>query len=419
MGQTITEKAISDSVGRPVIPGEIVKVEYDLAANQDVHTPPTVRKLEAWGVDEIADPERVAIVPDHLVPAYDEDSQHNYTVCKEFAEEQDIAHFYPQKDTGLMHAVLPEDGLVKPGDIVIGGDSHTITCGAVGALAAGVGLTDIAFAWAEGWTWVRVPESIRLEYTGSIDEWTRGKDLILHTLDKLGDGGAVFQAVEFGGPLLKQLPMDDRFSMSNMAMEMGAQYGLFEPDEVMKSYVNERVDEPVSFPESDPNAEYVETHQFDCDGLEPQVAVPDSPAKVTDLTEVTGVEIDQAIVGSCTNCRAEDLKQAARVLDGNEIDSDVRMYITPGTQQVEHTAFEKGWMRIFSEAGANIGDPGCGACFGVRLGILDENEVSIASINRNYVGRMGPPSSEVYLSNPAVASASAITGEITHPAEVI
>lgn len=419
MGQTITEKVLSEASGQKVTPGDIVRVEYDLAANQDVHTPPTVRKLREWGVEEIADPDRVAIVPDHLVPAFDEDSQHNYTVCKEFAEEQGVAHFYPQKKTGLMHAVLPADGLVKPGDIVIGADSHTITCGAVGALAAGVGLTDIAFAWAEGWTWIRVPETIRLEYTGTPTEWARGKDVILYTLDQLGDDGAVSQAIEYAGPLFDDMPMDDRFSISNMSMEFGAQYALFEPDSVMLEYVDERTAGEVSAYESDPDANYAREETFDCEGLEPQVAVPDSPANVQPLDEVTGVPVDQAIVGSCTNCRVEDLRQAALVLEGNEVDPDVRLYVTPGTQEVERVAFEEGWMQTFSKAGANVGDPGCGACFGVRLGILDEDEICIASTNRNYVGRMGPPSSDVYLSNPAVAAASAVTGEITNPAEVV
>lgn len=420
MGQTIVEKAIADKTDSEVEPGDIVKVEYDLAANHDIHTPPAVDRLNEWNVDEVADPDRVAIVPDHLIPAHDDSSQHNYTVCKEFAHEQGIEKFYPQRDTGLMHAVLPEDGHVKPGDIVLAADSHTITYGAVGALSAGVGITDLAFAWAEGWTWLRVPETVRLEYHGSPQEWVRGKDIVLHTLNELGEDGTVYKSVEYAGPLLEELPMDDRFSISNMSIEFGAQYAIFEPDQVMKNYVTDRVDDPdITFYESDEDASYDEVVEFDCEGLEPQVAVPDSPSNGRPISEVENVSIDQAVVGSCTNCRVEDLRQAAEILDGNEIDPDVRMYITPGSQQIERKAFEEGWMETFHKAGANIGEPGCGACFGVRLGVLDENEVAITSTNRNFVGRMGANSSDVYLANPAVAAASAVTGEITHPEEVV
>lgn len=420
MGKTIVQKVLAEKTGTEVEPGDIVKVEYDLAANHDIHTPPAVDRLDEWGVDDVADPDRVAIVPDHLIPAHDESTQHNYTVCEEFARQQGIEKFYPQRDTGLMHAVLPEDGHVKPGDVVLAADSHTITYGAVGALSAGVGITDLAFAWSEGWTWLRVPETVRLEYHGSPSKWVRGKDVVLRTLNELGEDGAVYKSVEFGGPLLAELPMDDRFSISNMSIEFGAQYAIFEPDDVMRSYVTERVDDPeLTFYESDDDAEFDEVITFDCDGMEPQVAVPNSPSNGQPISEVEGVSVDQAVVGSCTNCRVEDLRQAAEVLEGNEIDSGVRMYITPGSQEIEMKAVEEGWMRTFRKAGANIGDPGCGACFGVRLGILDEDEVAIASTNRNFVGRMGHQSSDVYLANPAVAAASAVTGEITHPQEVV
>lgn len=420
MGQTIAEKAIADKTGRDVEPGEIVKVEYDLAANHDIHTPPAVDRLDEWGVDEVADPDRVAIVPDHLIPAHDESSQHNYTVCKEFAEEQGIETFYSQRDTGLMHAVLPEDGHVKPGDVVLAADSHTITYGAIGALSAGVGITDLAFAWAEGWTWLRVPETVRLEYHGSPEDWVRGKDIVLRTLNELGEDGTVYKAVEFSGPLLEDLPMDDRFSISNMAIEFGAQYALFEPDQVMRDYVTERVDETdITFYESDDDAEYDDVVTFDLDGMEPQIAVPDSPSNGTPISEVERRSVDQVVVGSCTNCRVEDIRLAAEILEGNEIDPDVRMYVTPGSQQIERKALEEGWTETFHKAGANVGDPGCGACFGVRLGVLDEQEVAISTTNRNFVGRMGAESSDVYLANPAVAAASAITGEITHPEEVV
>jgi 3-isopropylmalate/(R)-2-methylmalate dehydratase large subunit len=417
MGHTIAEKILSDTAGREVSPGEIIKAEYDLAATHDLSTPGTLNVAEEME-GEIADPDRLAVVPDHMVPAHNDVAQQNYTRTKKFAEEHGIEKFYPQGETGLMHAVLPEDGLVKPGDIVIGADSHTTTYGAMGVFSTGVGLTDMAFAWLNGWTWLRVPETLRLDYTGQPSEWTRGKDIILHTLDEIGVDGAVYKSVEFAGSTISELPMDDRFSMSNMILEGGAKTGFVEPDATTEKYVEERVDDEYTLYSSDEDANYWKTVDFDCEGLEPQVAVPHLPENVKPVTGVAGTEIDQAVVGSCTNCRLEDLQQAAEILEGKEIDRDVRMIITPGSRRIQTQAFEQGWMETFHRAGADIGSPGCGACFGERIGVLDEDEVAISTTNRNFIGRMGPKSSEVYLSNPAVAAASAVAGEIVHPEEV-
>lgn len=418
MGRTIAEKILSEKSGTDARPGDIVKVEYDVAASHDLSTPQGVERLDDWGAS-VADPDRIAIVPDHMVPSHNEIAQHNYTTCVEFAAREGIEHFYPQSETGLMHAVLPEDGVVKPGDVVIGSDSHTVTYGALGAFSTGISYTDLAFAWAEGWTWLRVPETVRLEYEGEPSEWVRGKDLVLHTLGMLGVDGAVYQALEFGGPLLSEVPMDDRFSMSNMAIEAGAMVGLFEPDRTMFEYASERVDGEFTCHESDDDAEYDRTLTVDCEGLEPQVAVPSLPANARDVGEVAGVEIDQAVVGSCTNCREEDLRVAAEVLDGRTIADGVRLIVTPGSRKIQQTALEEGWMETFHAAGATFGSPGCGACFGEHIGVLDEGEVAVSTTNRNFVGRMGANSSEVYLSNPAVAAASAIAGELVHPEEVL
>lgn len=418
MGQTIAEKILSNAAGKNVSPGDIIQVEYDLAATHDLSTPGTLTVAEEMEGD-IADPDRLAVVPDHMVPAHNDVAQQNYTRTKEFAEENGVEKFYPQGETGLMHAVLPEDGHVKPGDIVIGADSHTTTYGAMGVFATGVGLTDMAFAWLNGWTWLRVPETLRLEYTGQPSEWARGKDIVLHTLSEIGVDGAVYKSVEFGGSTISNLPMDDRFSISNMILEAGAKTGFVEPDEVTEEYVEQRVDEEYTVYKSDTDASYSRTVELDCEGLEPQVAVPHLPENVKPVTDVAGTAIDQAVVGSCTNCRLEDLQQAAEILDGKKVDSDVRMIITPGSRRIQSRAFEKGWMETFHQAGADIGSPGCGACFGERIGVLDEDEAAISTTNRNFIGRMGPKSSDVYLANPAVAAASAVAGEIVHPEEVI
>jgi 3-isopropylmalate/(R)-2-methylmalate dehydratase large subunit len=418
VGRTIAEKILSEKSGTDARPGEIVKIEYDVAASHDLSTPQGVKRLDAWEAS-VKDPDRLAVVPDHMIPSHNERSQRNYTICVEFAEREGIKNFYRQNETGLMHAVLPEDGIVKPGDVVIGSDSHTVTYGALGAFATGISYTDLAFAWAEGWTWLRVPKTIRIDYTGEPNDWVRGKDLILHTLGKIGVDGAVYKALEFGGPLLEKLPMDDRFSMSNMAIEAGAMVGIFEADDTMQEYAEERVDGRFTCYQSDADAEYDQRLTVDCDGLEPQVAVPSLPANAVPIQDVTGIKIDQAVVGSCTNCREEDLRVAAEILDGRIIAEDVRMIITPGTRKIQQTALEEGWMEIFNEAGATFGSPGCGACFGEHIGVLDEDEVAVSTTNRNFIGRMGANSSKVYLANPAVAAASAIAGELVHPKEVV
>ncbi len=421
MGRTIAEKILSANVGRPVQPGEIIRAEYDVAACHDAFTAPTIDRLEEWGGGELADPSKLVLVPDHYVPSHSEHAKHLYNRMKEFAEERGIEHFYPLKDTGLLHNVLPEDGLVKPGDVVVGTDSHMVTAGAIGAFSTGIGITDLAFGWTEGWVWLRVPETLRIDYHGTSGDWVRGKDVVLHTLGELGVDGAVYQAVEFGGPLVQELPMDDRFTIANMSVELGAMTGLFEPDDRLREYVEDRVDadEEYALYASDDDAEYDRHIDIDCSGLDPQVAAPSSPANVGPVDDVLGIEVDQAVVGSCTNNRPEDLQLAAEILEGHSLDDDVRMIVTPGTRGIEKQALAEGWLETFYDAGVHMANPGCGACFGEPIGALDEQEVAVTTTNRNFVGRMGAESSEVYLANPAVAAASAITGEITHPRSVV
>lgn len=417
MGGTVAEQILAEASGEPVSPGETVRVECDRIASHDLSTPPIVDMLEEWG-GSVHDPDRVVLVPDHMVPAHDANAQRNYTVMEAFAEDAGIDAFYPQTETGLMHVLLAEDGLVGPGDVVIGADSHMPTNGAIGAFSVGMGFTDVVFALIHGWTWLRVPESHRYEFTGTPSKWVRGKDLVLHALGEIGVDGATYKAVEFGGAPIEALPLDDRFSMCNMMAEGGAKIAFTPMDETVEGYLADRVDGPIQRYVPTDDATYADRRTFDCDGLEPQVARPDIPDNVAPVSDVAGVAVDQAVVGSCTNCRPEDLRQAAAVLEGHHVDPDVRLIVTPGSRRIQSMAFEEGWMQVFHDAGATIGSPGCGACFGEHIGVLDEGEVAISTTNRNFVGRMGAESSEVYLANPAVAAASAITGEITHPAAV-
>lgn len=419
MGTSLAERILSTKVGRPVEPGEIVRVEYDLAASNDVSTPPAIARFREMGADGLDDPDRVAIVPDHHVPSHTLDAQQQYTACKTFAEDHGVETFYPHSETGLMHAVLPEDGHVRPGDVVVGADSHTTTYGAMGVFATGIGHTDLAFAWANGWTWLRVPATLRVRYDGSPPPFVRGKDLVLRTVAELGVDGATYQSVEFSGDAIGELSMDDRFSLSNMILESGAMTGLVQPDDRTRTYAENHVDGEYELYGMDTPTREAADLVVDCEDMDPQIAVPHLPENVRGLSAVEGTAVDQAVVGSCTNCRVEDLRQAARILDGRSVDPDVRLIITPGSRAIESVAYEEGWMQVFHEAGATMGSPGCGACFGEHIGVLDEDEVAISTTNRNFVGRMGPDSSEVYLSNPSVAAASAVTGRITHPADLL
>lgn len=416
---TIAESILSDRLDRPVGPGEIVKLPVDLAFGHDMTLPPAIDEFERLGVDEVFDPDGVAVIPDHLVPPHDDHAAELYEACESFAREHDTI-FYPQGRQGQEHVVLPEDGHVKPGDVVVGADSHTCTEGALGAFSVGVGSTDLAFAMAFGWLWMPVPETTRVELVGDPTPWTEPKDLVLELAGELGADGAVGHALELGGPTVRDLDMEGRLTLSNMAVEVGAGTGLVEPDEVTEQYAAERTDEPFDLHTSE-DPTYAQEVTIDCDGMEPRVAVPESPANVVPISDdaAAGVEVDQAVIGSCTNSRERDLRVAAEVLEGNEIAAGVRLIVTPGSRRLERLAIREGWTETFLDAGATMENPGCGACFGMRTGVLTEDEVAISTTNRNFPGRMGHPTSSVYLASPAVAAASAVEGEIVHPEEVV
>ncbi len=417
---TIVQKIISEKLNRPVSPGEIVKAPVDLAFGHDMTIPSAVEEFEKLDVDSVFDPEKVVVIPDHLIPAYDERSANLYSICKEFAETYETV-FYPQGQQGQEHVVIPEDGHIKPGDIAVGADSHACTEGALGAFSTGVGSTDLAFAMAFGWLWLRVPETTRIEYVGDPEAWVSGKDLVLAALGELGANGAVGHAVEFGGPVVETLSMDERFTLSNMAIEAGGATGIVEPDDVTARFAESHATGEYSLYTPDPDSEYEQEITIDCEGMEPQVAVPENPTNVESVSDVQakGIEIDQAVIGSCTNSRERDLRAAAEILEGRTVDDSVRLIITPGSQRLEQLSIEKGWTTTFIRANATMENPGCGACFGMRTGVLGENEVAVSTTNRNFTGRMGAKSSSVYLASPEVAAASAIAGRIVHPKEVL
>jgi 3-isopropylmalate/(R)-2-methylmalate dehydratase large subunit len=359
----------------------------------------------------------VVLVPDHFVPNKDIPSAQQSKLMREFAMEHGVVYFEVGR-MGIEHVLLPEQGLTLPGEVIIGADSHTCTYGALGAFATGMGSTDIACAMATGETWLRVPPSIKLVYRGVLGEWVGGKDLILHTIGQIGVDGALYQALEFSGPVVEAISMDGRFTMANMAIEAGAKAGLFTPDGKTLDYIQDRAKRPFTVYEPDPDAGYARVIEFDVAGLEPQVSFPSLPSNTRPLSEVGEVKIDQAVVGTCTNGRLEDLRLAARVLKGREVHPKVRCIIIPGTQQVYMDALKEGLIETFIRAGVAVSTPTCGPCLGGYMGILASGERAVTTTNRNFVGRMGSPESEVYLANPAVAAASAVLGKIGGPEDL-
>jgi len=420
MGMTITEKILAEHSGKDrVEPGEIVNCRVDLALGNDITAPLAIKAFYEVGAKEVFDPERVVLVPDHFTPNKDIPSAEQCKVLREFARRHRIRHYYEVGRMGIEHALLPELGLVKPGDLVIGADSHTCTYGALGAFATGVGSTDLAACLVTGEVWLRVPESMKFIYYGRPKPWVGGKDLILYTIGRIGVEGARYRAMEFEGEAIRAMGMAGRLTMANMAIEAGAKNGIFTPDEVTRSYLTERGVEDYRVYQSDPDASYAEVWEFDASGIEPQVACPSSPGNVKPVQELSGLKIDQAVIGSCTNGRIEDLREAARVIRGKKVAPYVRLIVIPATQGVYLQALKEGLIEAFIEAGAVVSTPTCGPCLGGHMGVLAEGERAIATTNRNFVGRMGHPRSEVYLSNPAVAAASAVKGRIAHPEEVI
>lgn len=416
MRLNITEKILLAHTDRKEIsPGEIIEARVDLALGNDITAPLAIKKFKAAGVKRVFDRERIALVCDHFVPNKDAPSARHCRMVEEFARDFKIKHFYPLGEGGIEHVLLPEAGLVLPGDLIIGADSHTCTYGALGAFSTGMGSTDLAAVWITGKTWLRVPESMKFIYSGKLRPWVGGKDLILHTIGDIGVSGATYKAMEFTGGVIKHLSMDDRFSMCNMAIEAGAKSGIIEADKITRKYVKSIA--PKKIYKSDKNARYCDMREYDVSKLEPQVACPHLPSNVKPVGELKKVSIDQAVIGSCTNGRISDLMTAARVLKNKKANSRVRLIVFPGTQQIYREALKMGLMDIFIEAGATVCPPTCGPCLGGHMGVLGDKEVAIATTNRNFRGRMGALTSKVYLSNPAVAAASAVRGTITHPGE--
>jgi len=410
---------------REVWPGDLVEARVDVVLANDITAPIAIREFESLSAEaasseaafsgRVFNAERVVLVADHFTPNKDIESAEQCCLMREFAQAQALAHHFDVGRAGIEHVLLPEQGLVAPGDLVVGADSHTCTYGALGAFATGMGSTDIGVAMATGCVWLRVPETIRVVYSGELRPWVGGKDLILHTIGELGVSGALYRALEFAGPAIDQLSMAGRFTMANMAVEAGGKAGLFAVDEVTRAYVGDRVSRGYTAFDPDPDAEYERTLEIDVTGIEPLVAFPHLPENVRAASEVTDVVVDQVLIGSCTNGRLEDLRVAAELLRGRRIHSGVRCIVIPGTQQVTLEALREGLIETFIEAGAVVSTPTCGPCLGGHMGVLAAGERAVSTTNRNFRGRMGDPTSEVYLAGPAVAAASAVAGRIAHP----
>ncbi len=414
---TLTEKILAVHTDRKkVSPGEFINVRVDLILANDITAPIAIREFRRIGVDRVFDPKKIVMVADHFVPNKDIISAEQVKLMRAFCYEQGIPYF-DVGQMGIEHVLLPEQGLVLPGDVVIGADSHTCTYGALGAFATGMGSTDIASAMATGDIWMKVPPTIKLVYHGSLGKWVGGKDLILYTISNIGVDGALYSAMEFTGEAIDALSMDGRFTIANMAIEAGAKAGIFRVDGKTLDYIKPRAKRSYTVYEAD-DAEYARVIEYDVSALEPQVALPHSPANTKAVSQVTGIEIDQVVIGSCTNGRLEDLRLAARVLKGRKVQPRVRCIIIPGSQQVYLDALAEGIIEIFIRAGAAVSTPTCGPCMGGHMGVLAEGERCVSTTNRNFVGRMGSPKSEVYLANPAVAAASAIVGRIASPEEI-
>jgi len=423
-GQTITEKILARRAGRGrVEPGEIVMCDVDLAMANDVTAPSAADAFRKMGVPKVWDRHKIALVASHFVPAKDIASANLMTRMRAFGLEQDIEHFFEVGRGGIEHILLPEEALTLPGDVVIGADSHSCTYGALGCFSTGVGSTDLAAVWATGQIWLRVPESMKLVYSGAPAPWVMGKDLILAVIARIGDDGARYMAMEHTGEALAHLSMDARLTLTNMAIEAGAKSGILAPDDRTLDYVRSRQEATGRFRDfdvlqSDDDAEYAATLELDASELDPMIARPSLPSRAVAVSEVDPVKVDQVFIGSCTNARIEDLRVAAHVLGDNRIASSVRLMVIPATQRVWQQANAEGLLERFAHAGASVSTPTCGACLGAHMGVVGPGEVCVSTSNRNYVGRMGDPTAQVYLANPAVAMAAAVAGEIVHPSNV-
>ena len=419
MAMTMTQKILAKHAGlNTVTAGQLIEAQVDLTLANDITGPVAIREMEKAGFDKVFDHTKIALVMDHFAPNKDIKSAQQCLECREFAKKYDIVNFYDVGEMGVEHALLPEKGLTAPGELIIGADSHTCTYGALGAFSTGVGSTDLAAGMATGMAWFKVPSAIRFVLKGKKAPWISGKDVILHIIGMIGVDGALYKSMEFTGDGVAELSMDDRFTICNMAIEAGAKNGIFPVDDKTMAYIKGRVHRDVTVFEADPDAEYEKTYEIDLSTLRPTVACPHLPENTKTVDELGHIVVQQAVIGSCTNGRIEDMRIAASILKGRHVAHGVRTIVIPATQEVYLQCIEEGLAKIFIQAGAIVSTPTCGPCLGGHMGILAQNERAISTTNRNFVGRMGHITSEIYLASPAVAAASAVMGYICAPEDV-
>ena len=420
MGMTMTQKILAAHAGlESVVPGQLIEADLDLVLANDITGPVAIHEAEKLNKKTVFDKDKIALVPDHFAPNKDIKSAEHCKCVREFACKNEITNYFDVGEMGIEHALLPEKGLTVAGDVIIGADSHTCTYGALGAFSTGVGSTDMAAGMVTGKAWFKVPSAIKFNIVGKPDKWISGKDVILHIIGMIGVDGALYKSMEFVGEGIKYLSMDDRFTIANMAIEAGGKNGIFPVDDLTRAYMKEHSKRPFVEYEADADAEYDEEYTIDLSTLKSTVSFPHLPDNTRTIDEVGDVKIDQVVIGSCTNGRMEDLRTAAEILKGKKVAKGLRVIVIPATQQIYLDAMEEGLLKIFIEAGAIVSTPTCGPCLGGYMGVLAEGERCVSTTNRNFVGRMGHVDSEVYLASPAVAAASAITGKISGPAEVM
>ena len=420
MGMTMTQKILAAHAGLDrVEPGQLIRAKLDMVLGNDITSPVAIKEFHKAGFGSVFDGSKISLVMDHFAPNKDIKAAEQCKVCRDFAGQMGVVNYFDVGEMGVEHALLPEKGLVCAGELIIGADSHTCTYGALGAFSTGVGSTDMAAGMATGEAWFKVPAAIKFNLTGRLNEWVSGKDVILHIIGMIGVDGALYKSMEFSGEGLQSLTMEDRLCMANMAIEAGAKNGIFAVDEKTIAFMEGRVDRPYTVYEADPDAEYEQVIDIDLGTIKSTVAFPHLPENTRTIDEVGDVRIDQVVIGSCTNGRLEDLETAARILDGRHVAKGVRCIVIPATQKIYMDAMERGYLKIFMEAGCAVSTPTCGPCLGGHMGILAAGERAVATTNRNFVGRMGHVDSEVYLASPAVAAASAVTGKISGPLEIM
>ena len=419
MGMTMTQKILANAAGKESVrAGELIMANLNLVLGNDITTPVAIKEFDKIGLSNVFDKAKIALVPDHFTPNKDIKSAQQALAVRKFANEKEIVNYFEVGEVGIEHALLPEKGLVVAGDVVIGADSHTCTYGALGAFSTGVGSTDMAAGMATGQAWFKVPSAIKFNLTGKLNPWVSGKDVILHIIGMIGVDGALYQSMEFVGEGVHSLTMDDRFAMANMAIEAGGKNGIFVVDDKTIEYIEEHSDKEYTVFEPDEDAEYVEEYTIDLSEVKSTVSFPHLPENTHTIDEIDDIKIDQVVIGSCTNGRIQDMREAAKIFEGRKVADGVRCIVFPATQDIYLQCIEEGIMTTFIKAGCAVSTPTCGPCLGGHMGILAKGERAVATTNRNFVGRMGDPESEVYLSSPAVAAASAITGKISGPAEL-